>query len=869
MQTRGQQTVGLFLNDSNSFNGYTLLAPSSSTTTYLIDICGFKINSWNSAYFPGIAAYFLENGHLLRAGRITSSTFSGGGSGGLLQEFDWSGNLIWEYTYSDSDHHQHHDFEVLPNGNILILAWHYKSVAEAVAEGINPTSIGTQIWPDQIVEIEPIGIDSAVIVWEWSAWDHLIQDFDSTKNNYGVVADHPELIDINYHGVSLLTSGDWIHANSVDYNPDLDQIIISAHNFNEFWIIDHSTSTLEAASSTGGRYNKGGDLLYRWGNPNAYDRGIVADQKLFGQHDVHWIPNGLKDGGKIMLFNNGLNRPAGNYSTVEIINPDMDVYGNYTDPGINAYEPQNAFWTYIAPIPTDFFSVRVSGAQRLANGNTLICEGRPGEIFEIDSSGTIVWNYKSPVGNGGPVNQGSLPFGTDVFRAPRYAPTYPGFTGLTLTPGNPIELNPFPSTCIINNNALSAQAFIANNVSCFGLSDGNASVTPIGGTSPYSFNWSNGTTGNALNIASSGLYIVTVSDNNGSTATASVTIFEPEPLDATITPAGGSTAFCPNPGVGVLFQSVINPNVTKQWYKFANILPGETGDTYLADKASGYKLLVTDGNGCSKFGPTVLTTKLPLPPSTITVIGNTSFCGGDSAVLMANSGPYTYSWLRYGRVQNGQTSQTYAALRGGRYKATVTDTNGCFKNSALLILTKWPNPKSNVSPTTAQLPSPICFGDSTLLTGIPTFGTPPYTYQWYRYNSVLSGQTNLTYTATQGGGYSFRVVDVNGCARKSARTVITTTCRLASKDNFNNQDENQFNSYLNSSSNLTIESISPVFRPVQISIYNVFGEIVYHGQEPNFTSNKEIPFSHLSSGMYVVKITNSDFIFSTRIIKSY
>jgi hypothetical protein len=81
--------------------------------------------------------------------------------------------------------------------------------------------------------------------------------------------------------------------NSVSYNAKLDQILISVRSFNEFWIIDHSVTTKEAAGHTGGRSGKGGDLLYRWGNPSAYRAGKTSDQKLFAQHDAHWIPEGL------------------------------------------------------------------------------------------------------------------------------------------------------------------------------------------------------------------------------------------------------------------------------------------------------------------------------------------------------------------------------------------------------------------------------------------------------------------------------------------------------------------------------------------------------------------------------------------------
>ena len=67
--------------------------------------------------------------------------------------------------------------------------------------------------------------------------------------------------------------------------------------FSEFWIIDHGTTTAQAAGHTGGRRGRGGDLLYRWGNPRAYRAGTKADRKLFAQHNAHWIPKGLPGAG--------------------------------------------------------------------------------------------------------------------------------------------------------------------------------------------------------------------------------------------------------------------------------------------------------------------------------------------------------------------------------------------------------------------------------------------------------------------------------------------------------------------------------------------------------------------------------------------
>ena len=249
-----QQTIGLFLNDSLAYNGYTLIAPEY-TTTYLIDNCGYVVNSWEADQRPGSSVYLLENGNLLRTGAISGS-FNTGGAGGRIELFNWEGDLLWRFDYATPGFHQHHDVAALPNGNILLIAWEYHSSQNAVNNGRDPaltSSLG--VWSERIVELEPVGTDEANIVWQWKLWDHLIQDFDSTKLNYGVVADHPELVDINFEanpGGGASSGPDWIHLNSINYNAVLDQIILSSRHFDEFWILDHSTTIQEAANHSGG-----------------------------------------------------------------------------------------------------------------------------------------------------------------------------------------------------------------------------------------------------------------------------------------------------------------------------------------------------------------------------------------------------------------------------------------------------------------------------------------------------------------------------------------------------------------------------------------------------------------------------------------
>jgi Arylsulfotransferase (ASST) len=376
-------------------NGQILFSPLYGTTTYLIDNTGKTNHTWSSTHTPGADVYWLGNGTILRTIRDPEYSQEGGAGGGV-QKVEWDGTITWDFRYNTNGRLTHHDIKVLPNGNVLMIAWETKTRTDAIAAGRNPNTItGNSFMPDHVIEVEPTGQTTGDIVWEWHAWDHLIQDYDSSKDNYGVVGGHPELIDLNF-GSFFMSNDDWLHTNSIDYNPEFDQILLSVHNFNEVWVIDHSTTTEEAVGHTGGNSGHGGDLLYRWGNPRAYRAGTASDQQLFGQHGTSWIKPSYPGAGDILIFNNGLNRPGGQYSSIDEIAPPVDANGSYyLAPGF-AYGPENLTWRYTASPPTSFYDYYCSGADRLKDGDTLICDGVAGKFFEVTPDGTTVWYWTNP-----------------------------------------------------------------------------------------------------------------------------------------------------------------------------------------------------------------------------------------------------------------------------------------------------------------------------------------------------------------------------------------------------------------------------------------------------------------------------------------
>ncbi len=399
-------------------DGYTLFSPlpnqntSGTNTTYLIDNSENIINTWSHDCTPVTISYILPDSSIVVP--CTQSEVDGLGGGGLaggrILKLSWDGIVLWDDIFAQSHFQPHHDIEPLPNGNILFISYERKTLEEALSLGRE--SVTDEIWPSYIIELEQVGLDSSRIVWEWHLWDHTVQDIYPNLENYGIIADNPGKIDINLGslGGGGGASGDWIHLNSIDYNEELDLIAISSRKMNEFYFIDHSTTIVEAASDTGGNFNVGGQILYRWGNPENYNRGNDSDQILLSQHSVNWIDSDFPGGGDIILFNNRTEELG---SEILQINVPVDDF-NYQINSAQPHEPNSYTWRYG---DGSFWAGIQSGAFRLENGNTLISIGDRAEFFEINQNLSVVWEYEFT----GPSGQDFL---GKIARAQKYSPSY-------------------------------------------------------------------------------------------------------------------------------------------------------------------------------------------------------------------------------------------------------------------------------------------------------------------------------------------------------------------------------------------------------------------------------------------------------------
>jgi len=476
----------LYYDASKSAGGYNLFTPNGGAKTYLIDMVGRVINTWPiPGYDKGFRiekfAAFQENGNLLRRIKVGGHRRKGETH---LQEVDWNGKVLVDIEDTRKNYLHHHAFIKIFNAALgehtyLSIASKDLTHEEAIQAGADPKLQDDYTSrPDGIVELDK---DSNVI-WEWNVTDHLVQDVDPTKDNYGVVADHPEKLDINF---ASGRTGDWIHINSLDYNPELGYIAFHNDRNSEIWMIDHG-ATFKAgdpAGSIAAAAGPGGDILWRWGNPAVYDGGkgqsmsehegaSDGDQQGFHVHDIQFIRPGLPGAGNLLQFDNG-SRHIGTayYSAILEINPYISGLAKATDkqktgkPIVGdklVFQPDAGYhnvraagstrrtsnqvvWMYAAKENSSFYARNISGMNRHPNGNTVICSGTWGHFFEVTPKGEVVWEYKNPDSRRGIVKIIEDGDSLSVFRVYRYMPDHPAFVGKDMTPGPTITGRP-PAT---------------------------------------------------------------------------------------------------------------------------------------------------------------------------------------------------------------------------------------------------------------------------------------------------------------------------------------------------------------------------------------------------------------------------------------
>jgi hypothetical protein len=486
---------------AQQWNGHTLISVYGQTSALLVDTNGATVHTWTFTSPNGYSSYMVPGGSIYRTVPVPPLvTPSIAGMTGQIQKVDYAGNVLWQYDYNSPQGILHHDFVVLPNGNVVLTAYDVRTGTAIPAAG--STSTETMLYSERLIELQPVGTNSANIVWEWKMWDHLVQNTNSLVSNYySSIVNHPELFDINY-----IPQADFVHMNGVDYNPVLDQIVFSSRYRSEWYVIDHSTSTSQAASHAGGYAGKGGDILYRWGNPTVYQ--AAAPQICFVTHDPHWILEGVPNAGSLVGYNNGGQQSPTLLSTIDRVVPPRTNYNYSITPG-SAFTPTIYNSRYVSTA----YNIITGCSEQYPNGNQSICLGTSGVVYEIDPSGNVLWSYST----GGITPQ-----------AHRYSPCYTSSVALT----QPSISVSGPS--LVSTSAASYQWY------CNGNAIAGATTQAITGV-----------------FGQNGNYLVRVMDANGCAKYYSQGIyFTPSPVGLKeMNAASSNIQVYPNPGHGIFYLS--------------------------------------------------------------------------------------------------------------------------------------------------------------------------------------------------------------------------------------------------------------------------------------------------------------------------
>ena len=426
------------------------------------------------------------------------------------------------------------------------------------------------------------------------------------------------------------------------------------------------------------------------------------------------------------------------------------VSSNVFDPATSStgtftitYSYTNGCGTY-----TDTESLTVSPTPSISISSTDVsCNGgSDGSATATPSGGSSPYSYAWSGGGGSAATANNLSAGTYT---------------VTVTDNNGCEGT---SSVTINEPTQLIVITSATAVSCNGGSNGAVSSIATGGTSSYSYLWSNGSTSSIVTGMSAGTYTVTATDANGCTATATATITEPTAVVASIgTPTnvscnGGSDGSATASGSGGTSP-----------YSFAWSGGAGSSATATGLSAGTYTVTVTDANGCSDTETVTITEPTPVVASIGTPTNVSCNGGSDGSATASGSGgtsPYSYAW------SGGGSSATATSLSAGTYTVTVTDANGCTDTETVSIT----QPATAVTVSITSSTNVSCNGGTDgAATASGSGGTGTITYAW-------SGGAGSSATATTlaAGTYTVTATDANGCTDTASVTITEPTAVVAS-----------------------------------------------------------------------------------------
>jgi len=361
---------------------------------------------------------------------------------------------------------------------------------------------------------------------------------------------------------------------------------------------------------------------------------------------------------------------------------------------------------------------------------TTACGSATVQFTDQSTNGPSNWEWTFP---------GGTP-ATSTLQNPSISYTTPGVYAVTLIAINAAGRDTTVTQSFIAINAIPTVSVVGNNPLCAGQTNGVASATGSGGTPPYTYLWSNGSTTANLSALGSGTFSVTLTDSRGCSVTGSTTLTAPLAITATATT---TAAFCGNA------NGTANLSITGGTAPFTvNWSNGGSGASLTGLASGAYSYTVTDNNGCTRTGSTTVAANNNGPTLTFNIQNVSCNGGSNGAVTAAVTGgtaPYTYAW------GNGGQSNTISSLTAGNYSITVTDANGCTVSTTVFV-----SAPAAIAVTATTSPA-TCGNNNGSVSASVTGGTSPYTYAW------SGGGNTATINNRASGSYTVTVTDSRSC----------------------------------------------------------------------------------------------------------
>ncbi|MEI8273412.1 MAG: cadherin-like domain-containing protein, partial [Paludibacter sp.] len=296
---------------------------------------------------------------------------------------------------------------------------------------------------------------------------------------------------------------------------------------------------------------------------------------------------------------------------------------------------------------------------------------------------------------------------------------------------------------------------------CNNSSTGALTLSVSGGTSPYTYLWSNSATTQNLNSVAAGFYSVTVTDHNGATVGASTIVINPT---AIVINGSVTNVLCNGSSTGAITLSVSGGTGSYN-YDWTDVAGTNNSQNRTNLAAGTYSATVTDANGCSSSKSFTITQTTALSLSST---HNNILCRGDNtgSISLSVSGgqlPYTFLWT------NSATTQNISGLTAGNYSVEVTDTNGCIVNSSTITISQ---PSSSLSSSISHSNVSCKGGNNGSITLTPSGGTASYSYAW------SNGATSQSLSDLVAGNYSVTITDANGCTTSNSAIITEPSTEI-------------------------------------------------------------------------------------------